>query len=78
MIDLNEMLAGCINFLAYWFLFLATGVVALGPTFFLAIFFVDKDYRVKCIAWVLAAYALVSRTLTKFLRKLLTGPSSLS
>lgn len=56
MVDLNEMLARCINFLIAWFLLLATGAAALGPTFFLTIFFVDKDYRTKCVARVIVAY----------------------
>ncbi len=78
MIDLNEMLAGCINFLMAWFLLGVTGVVAIVPVFFLLALWVDSAFRAKWKARVLAAYALISPTVTKFLRKLLTGPSSLS
>ena len=59
MIDLNEMIAGCINFLMAWFLLVATCLAALCPTFFLGALWVDADFRRKWRARVLAAYGAV-------------------
>lgn len=71
MIDLNAMVAGCINFLMAFFLLVATFTAAIGPTFFFLSLWADSTFRAKWKARVIAAYALSSRTVTKFLRKLL-------
>lgn len=57
MVDLNEILAGCINFLSLWFLLLATWLVAVGPPIFFAMLWIDSDFRNKSKRRVLAAYS---------------------
>ena len=59
--ELYELIKDCIFALAYWFVLLSTLVLGILPPFFIVIFFVDKDFRAKCIAWVLSAYAYVHK-----------------
>lgn len=56
MVDMNAEINSCINFLGFWFLWIGTAVVAMGPVVFVAALFIDRDYRIKWKCRVISAY----------------------
>ena len=62
MIDLTEMLVGCINFVIAWFFVIATGIIVFIPTIFPIILWIDGEYRAKWKHRVLYAYGYVRAT----------------
>ena len=61
-IDLNELLNGCINFLAVFFIVIATGAIAFAPILFIMTQLIDDGPRAKWKHRVLYAYGYVRAT----------------